>query len=249
MGLSAADVCDPRRISREESIRSARRNAEDRSAYDIEIFHYLSQQLTAARVDVEIVERALEVLRAVAPPARLHAAIRVALSHEDSRVRSKAAMAVGQAVADLPMLQRLLSDGDPRVRANALEALWNSKSADVEAIFLRSLKDLHHRAVANAAYGLYLIDAEKHFDKVTAMVEHPNPLHRAAGAWLLRRIGNPKHLPLLKPLLLDKIPEVRSAGFTTLKVLRSLDGRAGSAPETKSETAGLTPAQATQGTG
>lgn len=233
MGDSVEELCNPHRSSREESLRAARRNAEDRRSYDIEIFRYLTLQLTAARVDVDIIERTLEILAAVAPPARLHGAIRTVLGHEDAHVRSKAAVTIGRCVADLPLLQRLLTDSDPRVRANTLEALWQMKGSEVESIFMRALGDLHHRAVANAAYGLYLIDDQKHRDKVSALIEHRSAGFRAAGAWLLGKIGDPKNLPLLKPLLLEKNAEVRSAAFRTLKTLRSLDP---AKAEVKSET-------------
>lgn len=130
-------------------------------------------------------------------------------------------MALGRCVADLPLLQRLLSDNDARVRANSLEALWNLKNPDIEELFLRSLDDPHHRVVANAAYGLHLIDPEKYFSRVIALIEHSLPGHRAAGAWILGRIGNPAHLQLLKPLLIEKNTEVRSAAFRAFKQLRT----------------------------
>jgi HEAT repeat protein len=219
--MSAEELCDPRRNSREESIQAARRHAEDRQSYDIEIFRYLTQQLLARKVDVEVVERALEVLAAIAPTARLHGAIRATLSHDDAKIRSKAAVVLGRSVADLPLLQRLLSDSDARVRANTLEALWHLKSAEIESIFLKALGDSGHRAVANATYGLYLIDSEKYFPKATELIAHPLSGHRAAGAWLLGKIGDPHNLPLLKPLLLEKSTDARSAAFRTLKILRT----------------------------
>jgi HEAT repeat protein len=225
VAISVAEVCDPRRYPGEEAIRAARRNAEERSSYDIEVSHYLTQQLLLPQADVDVVERALEILSAIAPPTRLHGALRTALAHDDPRVRSKAAGALGQCVADLPLLQRLLADGDPRVRANTLEALWHSKGGEIEAAFLRGFKDSHHRVVANAAYGLYLFDPEKHFDKVSALIGHPHSGYRAAGAWLLGKIGNPKHLPMLRPLLLEKSADVRGAAFRTLKILRVPDAQ------------------------
>ena len=187
---------------------------------------------------MEVVERALEVLAAIAPTARLHGAIRASLAHEDARIRSKAAVALGRCVGDLPLLQRLLADTDPRVRANTLEALWHMANPEIEAVFLRALSDSHHRAVANAAYGLYLIDKEKYFPKVTGLIEHQLSGYRAAGAWLLGRIGDPRNLPMLKPLLLEKNADARGAAFRTLKILRAQSSEteraAGPASELKS---------------
>jgi HEAT repeat protein len=221
MGMSAEQLCDPRRNSRDESIRAARRNAEDRSSYDVEIARHLAHQLGVSAVDVDVVERTLEVLAAVAPAPRLHGVIRTAIAHGDPRVRSKAAVVLGSRVADLPLLHRLIADPDHRVRANTLEALWHIRCAGIEDLFLRCLNDSHRRAVANAAYGLYLIDEAKHFGKIIALIEHSQAEYRAAGAWLLGKIGNPNHLRMLRPLLQEKNAEVRSAAFHTLKTLRT----------------------------
>jgi len=221
--MSVEEVCDPQMMPLDESIRVARRRAEERRSFEIEVFRHLSQQLMARRVNVDIVERALEVLIAIAPVARLHGALRSALAHDEARVRSKAAVAVGRCIADIPLLQRLLTDTDARVRANTLEALWHMRGVEIEGIFIRALTDTHHRAVANAAYGLFLIDREKYFPKISALVEHPHAGYRAAGAWLLGKIGEPEHLSMLRPLLTERNTDVRGAAFRALAVLRAAD--------------------------
>ena len=73
-----------------------------------------------------------------------------------------------------------------------------------------------------SVYGLCLIDPEKYFPKVASMIEHLLPGHRAAGAWLLGRIGDPRRLPMLKPLLLEKNALVRGAAFRALQTLRGV---------------------------
>jgi HEAT repeat protein len=219
---SVEELCDPRLGSRDDSIRTARGLAEERQGYDTEVFRYVSDQLTATKVDLGVIERGIEVLDAIAPRARLHAVLRAALAHEDGRVRSKTAVVVGRMVADLPLLQRLLADSDSRVRANTLEAVWGMKGADIEMIFVRALGESNHRVVANAAYGLYSIDPEKYFPQITGLIDHAGAGHRTAGAWLLGKLGNPDNLPLLKPLLVEKNSEVRGAAFKSLKILRSL---------------------------
>jgi HEAT repeat protein len=221
--LSVEDVCNPQKVSLEDAIRAARERAEERRTYEIEVFRYLSQHLLHTRVDVDIVERALEVLMAIAPVARLHGALRSAFAHDDARVRSKAAIAVARCITDLPLLQRLLGDTDARVRANTIEALWYMREPEIEAIFFRSLADPYHRTVANAAFGLYLIDPEKYFPRVTMLVEHPHAGYRTAGAWLLGKIGDSAHIPLLRPLLLEKNTDVRGAAFRALAALRATD--------------------------
>jgi HEAT repeat protein len=223
VALSVEDVCNPQKVSLEDALRTAKERAEERRTYEIEIFRYLTQQLLLSDVDVDVVERALEVLLAIAPIARLHGALRSAFAHEDARVRSKAAIAVARCIADLPLLQRLLGDTDARVRANTVEALWYMREPEIEAIFFRSLADPYHRTVANATYGLYLIDPEKYFSRVTLLVDHPHAGYRTAGAWLLGKIGDAAHIPLLRPLLLEKNTDVRGAAFRALAALRAAD--------------------------
>jgi HEAT repeat protein len=206
-----------------KSILVARCRADERRSFEIEVFRYLTQQLTCRRVDLDLVERTLEILIAIAPLARLHGALRLALAHDEARVRSKAAVAVGRRVANVPLLQRLLTDTDARVRANTVEALWHMREPEIESIFLRSLGDAHHRTVANATYGLFLIDRVKHFPKVCELIEHPDAGSRAAGAWLLGKIREPENLRLLRPLLIEKNTDVRGAAFRALAILRALD--------------------------
>jgi HEAT repeat protein len=224
VALSVEEVCNPHNTSREEAIRNAWQLCEERPTFEVEVFRYLNRQLEKPKVDVEIVERALEVITAIAPVARLHGALRSTLSHDDARVRSKAAVAVGRCVADLPLLNRLLTDSDARVRANTLEALWHMRTPEIEAIFVKCLSDPHHRTVANAIYGLYLIDSKKYFTRVCSLIEHPQAGHRASGAWLLGKIREPEHLPMLRPLLSEKNADVRGAAFRALASLRAAEG-------------------------
>jgi hypothetical protein len=221
--LSVEDICTPGRLSPEESVRTARLLSDERRSFEIEVFRFLSQQLSLAGVDAGIIERTLEVLIAVAPLTRLHGALRSALSHVDFEVRSKAAVAVAHCVADDPLLQRLLSDNDARVRANTLEALWDMRAPGIEEAFVRALSDTHHRTVANAIYGLYLIDPEKYLPRACSLIDHPHPSYRASGAWLLGKIGDAANISRLRPLLTERNAAVRTAAFAALSVLRATE--------------------------
>jgi HEAT repeat protein len=218
---SVKEICDPRRTSAEASIRIARQLSAECPGLDIEVFQYLTRKLRVPGVDLAVIGRILEILVAITPPARLHGVLRAGLAHYDAEVRSKAAVAVGRYMADAPLLQRLLTDADARVRANTLEALWHMRQPEVEAIFMQGLSDSHHRVVANAMYGLCLIDRDKYLPNVRGLLEHPLASHRVAGAWLMGRIARPEHLPLLRPLLSDGTAEVRAAAFDALAILRS----------------------------
>ena len=69
----------------------------------------------------------------------------------DSRIRSKAMLLVGKVVRRSEWLKKALSDPDPRVRANAIEAVWGGVSEDLVPLLERSLEDKHPRVVGNGA--------------------------------------------------------------------------------------------------
>lgn len=214
------EICDPKRCSAAEAIRLAKiRSGEDQS-FDLQIAQFLNAQWMARRADVGAVERALEILGAIASPSRLSSILRTAMSQDDPGIRSKSALALARHTDNIPVLCKLATDSDTRVRANTVEALWGRNIPDIEELLLRALKDDNHRVAINAAYALYLLDPLQHIAEVEAFVKHPQPRFRMAAAWLIRKIGDSRHLSLLKTLVRDESQEVRRAAFRTLAALR-----------------------------
>lgn len=220
------DICHPNRCPAPEALAAARRMAASESAFDSLLAETLGRELIAsAKVDLPVVERLLELLAEVAPPSRLFPALRSALSHADPHVRSKAALLLGRKVENAELLMQLATDGDPRVRANTVQALWGRKDPTSRQLFERALEDLHHRGAANAAYGLFLIDPAGHPDRLARFIRHPHPRFRRAGAWILRKIGDPHNLNLLQALMSDKNAEVRNSAFAAMVALRHMAGK------------------------
>jgi HEAT repeat protein len=216
------EICDPKRCSTEEAIRVARARAKENHSYDLQIVQFVNSLWIANTIDMRALDRGLEILGAIASPGRLASVLRNALAQPDQEIRSKAALALTRHAEGTAIIERLAMDPDPRVRANAIEALWDRKSADSEVVLRRALEDKHHRVAANAAYGLYRIDPTKYFITVEMLVEHSKPSHRMAAAWVVRKIGDAKHLSLLKTLVRDQDPDVRKAAFRTLGMVRGM---------------------------
>ena len=215
------EICDPERCSIEEAVIVARQRARENLSYDLQIAQFVNSQWLSNTVNLRIAERGLEILGAIASPARLLSVLRTAMAQTDPEVRSKAAIALGKYLENPTLIERLAMDGDPRVRANTIEALWGRAIPEAEAIFRRALIDRHHRVAANAAYGLYLIDSGKYLTAVEAFVEHSRQGHRTAAAWLIRKIGDACLLGLLKTLVRDQNPDVRRAAFLAIGALRA----------------------------
>ncbi|MES1260330.1 MAG: HEAT repeat domain-containing protein [Acidobacteriota bacterium] len=221
MAGTSEEICDPKRCSIGEALRIARERARENLWYDLQIIQFVSDQWDARHIDMGALERGLEILGAISPPRRLFGVLRTAMSQDDPELRSKAALALAKHVENTSVLEKLATDGDARVRANTIEALWHRHTPAAEAVLLRALDDTHHRVAINAAYGLYLMNPGKYIGQVEAFVGHPQPGHRIAAAWLIRKIGDPGLLRLLKTLVRDDDPEVRRTSFRTLAMLRS----------------------------
>lgn len=92
-----------------------------------------------------------------------------------------------------------------------MESLWGRRDADAIHLLKIVAKDLHHRIVANALYGLYLAGepcAIRGVLKLFREVEVPRQL---AGIWLLGQTGDPRFLQLLHENLSLKTGRIKFA--------------------------------------
>jgi HEAT repeat protein len=234
--LDFEEICDSARCPTPEALEAARRMVSDDPSADTRLLRALNIALLANDLDLPALERLLELLSEVSPPERLYPALRAALGHTDARVRSKAALVLGRKVENPLILEQLARDDDARVRANTVQALWGRDNPEIRALFGVALGDLHHRVAANAAYGLFLADPAGHAVRLVRFIRHPHPRFRRAGAWILRKIGDPAGLRLLQPLVTDKNAEVRTSAFTALVALRQIAAASGLAVEDPAQT-------------
>ena len=218
-------ICDPKRCPAPQALEAAFRIAEGNPEFDTELAVLLTAECSVEKPNFGHVERLLELLAAIAPPARLYPTLRAALAHDAAHVRQKAALLLSRKVDNPEVLAQLAADGDPRVRANTVQALWGHTDEASRTILARALEDLHHRVAANAAYGLFLLDKEAHAARLKRFVKHPHPRFRRAGAWILRKIGDPADLPLLQALVEDKNAEVRGSAYAALLALKQTAAR------------------------
>ena len=94
-----------------------------------------------------------------------------------------------------------LEDRDERVRANAVEALWESPLPWAREVFARAEADLNPRVVANALVGIYLDGDLDALHRLLLLAGDADPSNRASAAWALGRIADPRGLPRLRQLL------------------------------------------------
>jgi hypothetical protein len=142
--------------------------------------------------------------------------LRKLCDHTDRRVKSRAVKLLCEVRPNKALVERQLLSNDPRVRANAIEALWASRSPDSIALFQVAASDPNHRVVGNALIGLYLQGHPSALAKMIEASQSPDPLFRAAMAWCFGFIRDERCIPLLEGLLKDPSIVVRKRAERSL---------------------------------
>jgi len=106
-------------------------------------------------------------------------------------VRSKAVGLLveipGEATSNI--LERVLADTDPRVRANAIEVLENKRSTEYVPMLTERARSTHNRERANAIKALHRMKVGMASEQLAIMLRDPRSEHRISALWTLRHIG------------------------------------------------------------
>jgi len=145
--------------------------------------------------------------------------------HHDPRVQSKASLIFCGLYRNPLLVERQLSSPDPRVRANAIEALWHVNKLTCRAILEKAIGDPHHRVALNALLGLYYLNKTAAMDQMIAFAANPDPLFRAATAWAMGQTRDPAFQPCLEALAADPAEAVRSAAQHALSIAAPLNSQ------------------------
>ena len=112
-------------------------------------------------------------------------------AHQNARVRSKAVGLLveipGEATSNI--LERVLADTDPRVRANAIEVLENKRSTEYVPMLTERARSTHNRERANAIKALHRMKVGMASEQLAIMLRDPRSEHRISALWTLRHIG------------------------------------------------------------
>jgi HEAT repeat protein len=176
--------------------------------------------------------RALSLVPALGEYTALFPWLRKLSQQGDERIKSRAVKLLCELRPNSGQIARQLQDDDPRVRANAIEALWHANIADAASLFRVAVSDTNHRVVGNALVGLHWQGDSSAFDRIIELSKSPDPYFRSAMAWCLGTIRDERGVAALH--LLSKDPSV----FVRKRALRSLlamQPEEGSASEDKAK--------------
>ena len=216
-------VCDPAIIGQEEEIALAR----DLCELDPQLDMKLARRLSGAageKVPEAVVQRVLVLLNSIPENARVLPIVIKLLRHPSPSVRSKAALVIGRVSKTPHVTQEFQSEPDPRVRANAIEALWGMDSAKARSVLREAADDPHNRVAGNALLGLYLVGDTFAIPRILQLATHPKAEFRTTAAWVMAQTGSPRFLPALAQMVRETDRNARAWVFRAITSLK----RAGS---------------------
>ncbi len=136
--------------------------------------------------------------------------------HSDARVQSKVALMVGRGNRNPHWVEEQLAHPDGRVRANAVEALWDIDTEEARALFRRAAGDSHNRVVGNALLGLHRLGEPEAIPLIVEMGAHESDAFRATAAWVAGESEDPRFLALLTDMMLAGKGRVRQNAIRAL---------------------------------
>jgi hypothetical protein len=152
------------------------------------------------------VRRILGILEQTSTGTRLAPLLVQLLRVPDPKIRSKVALLMGRGTHEVTWV---LSERDPRVRANAIEAVWGVDSREMRHALWELAKDSHNRVVGNALLALCKLGEAAAANAVLKISGHALARFRATAAWVMGQTGDARFLDTLRGMDTDPDDHVR----------------------------------------
>jgi len=176
--------------------------------------------------------RTLDIVSELPPNRHILLALAKLLRNPDTYIRAKAALLYARASNNPEWVRKMLADPDARVRANAVEGLWETRTVLAGSVFKEAARDPDSRVAANALAGLYFSEGAN--AGVTAALQsltrRCEPTARASAAFAMGQIKDSACIPMLEDLLRDADQSVRSQALRALIRIRRRESGEAAAP-------------------
>jgi HEAT repeat protein len=215
-----APPCDPALASLNDEIAIARAVASQDPQFDRKLVRRLLDCLKANSRDEKRAERILSIAAAVSEPERLGPLLDKLLTDHNQRLRSKAALLHARATRDPRVIESLLDEPSPRVRANSIEALWGIHSAYARDVLQRAARDPHNRVAGNAVLGLLRLRDASAGERIREFAASEDARLRATAAWVMGASAMQGFREELVRMIRDPDMRVRHSVFQAIARLR-----------------------------
>jgi len=205
-------------LSREEAIALGRAAMRANPLADVELARCLADSATRpdGPIRVESAPRLMEILAEISDGRRIAPSLMRLMRHSNPYIRSKAVLMIGRGNLSVKWVRGRLGEADPRIRANAVEALRRMDSPEAQEVLRFALSDGNNRVVGNALLGLYLMGDCSSIPELVKMAGSQSPLFRATAAWVMGETGDPRFSEVLVRMLVEPNTAVRRRAFVAL---------------------------------
>lgn len=237
-------LCLPSLSSR-EAVALARAASRIDSMVDVAVARCLADGVGAAgSYDDRAAVRLMDVLCEISSGQRILPWLMRLLRQPNEDLRSKAVLIIGRHSRSVRWLAQRLAESDTRVRANAVEALWDVDQGEVRELLESAARDADNRVAGNALLGLYRLGECAAIPDILAMAGNPSAMFRSTAAWVMGESGDSRFSEAAAAMLRDADPTVRKHAFSALGRIK--EGTPRTEPELR--VSGRFPAGGSKGT-
>jgi hypothetical protein len=155
-GMLVRALCEAS-LSRDQALVLARAAVRVDPMADVQLARKLADSAFGQGETISDPVRIMEILAEIADPTRVLPSLMRLLRHSNPYLRSKVVKMIGQGSRSVRWVRSKLGENDPRVRANAVEALWGVDSAEARGLLHFAASDGSNRVIGNALLGLYYL--------------------------------------------------------------------------------------------
>lgn len=165
--------------------------------------------------------RLMDILEEITEGERIRPMLMRLLRHQNSHIRSKAVKLVGRGAGKVKWVRSRLEEADPRVRANAIEALWGVDSEEARELLWTAAHDANNRVAGNALIALYRLGDCSAIAELFRMAGHSSAPFRSTAAWGMGETGDPRFTEALGRLLREPHAAVRRRAMSALSRIKA----------------------------
>jgi HEAT repeat protein len=214
-GMLVRALCEPS-LSRDQALSLARSAIRVDPLADAMLARKLADSAMGQGESIVDQGRTIDILSEIADAARVLPSLMRLLRHSNPYLRSKVVKMIGQGSRSTRWVRAKLAESDPRVRANAVEAIWGVDSIEARTLLHFAANDDNNRVTGNALLGLYYLGDCSALKGLIKMSGHESSLFRATAAWVMGQTGDVRFSDVLRRLLMERESVVRRRALVAL---------------------------------
>jgi hypothetical protein len=212
-------LCNPA-LNLEEAVSLARTALQTDPMTDVNLAKKLADA-TGMGEPVANAGRLMDILGEISNGNRIASSLMRLWRSSDPQMRSKAVLLIGRGSKNLQWVQSRLAETDPRIRANAVEALWGVDTAEAKDLLRAAARDDNNRVAGNALFALYGMGDASVISELFKLAASDSPQSRSSGAWAMGETGDPRFSETVGRMVGEPNAIVRKRAFAALSRLKA----------------------------